>query len=308
MNQQDLLQFRFVPTMRCNLKCPYCFLPNARGDEPTMFDEIPPARWVEAMKQYRAYEVEFYLWGGEPFLLDGTYDLVNGFLELDFVRWCRIDTNMTFVKKILRRCADSRIKLNCSWHTHVFDFEQIWKHVLLLAETDMVGMVNFVASDENMEFLKKQNLDLDDLVKRFYEKGIFLNVAAEFQKGDDPAYRDIILKYMSQVDWDYIHNHHPSKGAPCDAAETFFTVDIKNGDLTTCGLMEKRLLRKPRPVVVGNFFSGKLKRHGIQPCPQEGCLSIVSYCHRQDNNLISKRHLDEYVKRNIEHRRSIGTI
>ena len=121
------IQFRFVPTMRCNLKCTYCFLKPSSGNEPTMFDKIPPHVWVEAMRNFSNYEVEFYMWGGEPFCVDGTFDLVKGFVEYDFIKWARIDSNLTYTKKVLQRCLSEKIKILCSWHTEVFDFGYYWK-------------------------------------------------------------------------------------------------------------------------------------------------------------------------------------
>ena len=303
----DFLQFRFVPTMRCNLRCSYCFLDHSTGDEPTMFDNIQPPEWIAAMKKFSAYDVEFYMWGGEPFVLEGTYDLVKSFAEYDFVFWGRVDTNMTFAKNIIKRCPTPKVKLNCSWHTHALDFSNLWKLVLLLKQHEMVGMVNFVASEQNLQYLKENNLQLDDLVRKFQDQDLFLNVAAEFQRGDRQEYKDFILKYTCQEDWLHIHDQYSSQGVDCDAAQTFMFVDMKNGDLTSCGYRKDRFFRQPHHPVLGNFFTGKIKRLSALTCPQERCLSIVSYCHRSDNNLVSKRHLDEYVTRNIQHRRQVGT-
>ncbi len=272
-----------------------------------MFDSISPERWVEAMSHFKNNNVEFYLWGGEPFLLNGTYELINGFLSYDFVYWVRVDTNMTFTNKILKQCVDSRIKLNCSWHTHRFDFEQIWDSVMRLKKHEMVGMVNFVASGENMQYLKENNLDLDDLVKRFHDQDVFLNVAADFAKGNSPEYREIVGRYTCEQDWDFIHGLNPCHGKACDAADTFFNVDISNGDLTSCGYEGKRSFFK-RSKIMGNFLDGRIKRKGVCQCPQDNCLSIISYCHQLDNSLSAIRHLDFYTERNIEHRRTTGVL
>lgn len=302
----DFLQLRFVPTMRCNLKCSYCFLKHSRGDEPTMFDRIPPSEWIKAMKNFENYDVEFYMWGGEPFCLDGTYDLIKGFAEYGFVKWARIDSNMTFTKKIVERCPSDKVKILCSWHTEVFDFNQYWKLIKQLKVKKMVGMANFVASDQNMLFLKKNNLDVDYLIKKFADKDIFFNIAADFNKADAPEYKRFITQYMTTQDWDHIHGNFPSRNTPCDASKNFFTVN-HDGSITSCGLQKKRLwLKDPAPVDVGNFFTGKLRRKNKTLCPEEKCASIVSYSHRLDNSFQSVRHLEDYIKRNTDHRKKTG--
>ena len=131
----DFLQFRFVPTMRCNLRCSYCFLPHSNGKESTMFDRYSVDRWINGMNNFSDHCVEFYMWGGEPFVLDETYDLVRGFAEYDFVQWARIDSNLTYTKKIIHRCPSEKVKIPCSWHTEKFDFGQLWERVMLLKKT-----------------------------------------------------------------------------------------------------------------------------------------------------------------------------
>ena len=128
------LQFRFVPTMRCNLRCEYCFLAHSTGNEPTMFDKHPPAEWVEAFRAYSGDEVEFYCWGGEPFSCAGTYEFIRGIAAYDFVTYGRVDTNMTFARRILELCPSDKVRLNCSWHTHALDFDRLWTDATALAE------------------------------------------------------------------------------------------------------------------------------------------------------------------------------
>ena len=172
----------------------------------------------------------------------------------------------------------------------------------------MVGMANFVASDTNMNFLKKSNLKLDDLIKKFADTGIFFNVAADFNMGDDPYYKKFITQYMTEEDWDHIHGKYPSKNALCDASNSFFSVDHK-GEITSCAIQKKGFLhRNIRPLNLGNFFSGKLKRKKVGICPASSCRSIISYPHRLDNSLQAFRHLEDYIKRNTEHRRKNGLL
>lgn len=299
----DFIQFRFVPTMRCNLRCSYCFLPHSNGKEPTMFDKFTASEWIDSMKHFSDKQVEFYMWGGEPFILDDTFEVVKGFAEFDFVKWARIDSNLTFTKKIIRTCPSDKIKVLCSWHTEKFNFDQLWERTIRLNEHKMVGMVNFVASDTNLSYLNQNNISLESIIKKFADYGIFFNVAADFSKGDDPVYKDFITKYMTIEDWNHIHGKYQSKGVKCDAGLTFMDVG-HDGTITSCGVVKGRLFRKSKNAakILGNYFTGKIKVLE-STCPKSSCLSIISYSHRHDNDLSSKRHLEDYVRRNTMHRK-----
>jgi sulfatase maturation enzyme AslB (radical SAM superfamily) len=305
---KDHIQFRFVPTMRCNLKCDYCFLPHSVGNEPTMFDERSPSDWISALRQFASYDIEFYMWGGEPFCVDGTFRVVEGFAAQDFVKWARIDSNLTFTKQIVSRCPSEKVKILCSWHTHTFDFDQLCRLVGLLDARKMVGMVNFVASDSNMEFLKMNTLQLDDVIRYFADKDIFFNVAADFGKGSDPAYQAFITKYMTPDDWNHIHDKVPCIGVECDAGSALFTVE-HNGTITSCARKCRHWFGfgKQEHEIVGDFFRGELSRQKTR-CPNSSCRSIVSYCHRSDNSFVSKRHLEDYIARNMRHRQAVGVL
>ncbi len=64
------------------------------------------------MNNFKDYEVEFYAWGGEPFLLDGTYEVVKGWNQYEHViSGSRIDTNMAFAEKIADRVPSDKLKL-----------------------------------------------------------------------------------------------------------------------------------------------------------------------------------------------------
>lgn len=291
--------FRFVPTFRCNLHCPYCFFPKSNGSEPTMFDKYSSNNWIDGLKKWKNYDIEFYLTGGEPFVLDETYDLVKGFTSMSNVKWARIDHNMTKIDDILKRCKSPKVKLLCSWHAYAHKFNEIWPKINELKDADMVGMVNFVASKENLIALKKQDLELDSLIRLFDDNGIFLNVAGDFYLGDDPNYRQFIIKYTTPEDWDNIHGKVPCYNCKCGAGKHFYTVD-HDGSISVCIINKK----------VGNFFEGALQRDDIL-CSykgQESCGCIISYCNRLDNNFMPMRHLDDYVRRNNAYRKKIGLI
>ncbi|MHB9109584.1 MAG: radical SAM protein [Armatimonadota bacterium] len=292
------LLFRFVPTMRCNLRCSYCFLPrSAKRDKQLFFAQYGPDEWAAALRHFAQYDVEFYMWGGEPFFLKETYQLVKGFTAHDCVSRARIDTNMCFVDRIIERCPSHKVKVLGSWHTETFGYQAILDRACKLKERDMLGMINFVASDSNLNYLRRRmKATVHEMVLRFWEKGIFLNIAADFNYPDDPAYREMITQYMTEEDWEHIHGLHPPHGVPCQAGQSFFTVH-PDGTLDSCG----------REGVVGNFIEGTLDRSAM-PCPQQDCRSIISYPFRTDNSFVPQRHLEAYIERCLQRRSVTGIL
>lgn len=297
---RKFILFRMVPTMRCNYRCGYCFVSEEEKSQgSTMFDTYSPEEWVRAMARWKDYEVEFYFWGGEPFLLNGTYEVVRGWTSYDHViSGSRIDTNMSFTDKIAERCPTDKLKLNCSWHTQYDSLSEIITKVEKLHGLGMVGMVNFVASRYNLNVLRNRYfLSIDELVKTFDDMGVFLNIAADFaivngeSTEDHAAYKDMILQYQCLEDWKQLRCEKTP--CLCEANQHYFTVHA-NGDITPC--LSKR--------VCGNFFSGVLEFSECGIC-ERNCPSLVAYSFRTDNRFPFKRHLVEYVKRNREHRETV---
>lgn len=297
------LLFRLVPTMRCNFKCNYCFLTtDEKGVPGTMFDFHSVDEWVRAMEKFSEYKVEFYCWGGEPFILDDTYELVKGWVAYDHViSGSRLDTNMAFAEKIAQRCPTNKVKLNCSWHPQYFTLEVIYNKVKQLNELGMVGMLNFVASTFNLNKLETDyRMTVDDLIAKFADIGVFVNVAADFSLANDKTsagyeeYKRFILRYTNPDDWKHLRQE--TGPALCTANRHFFTIQ-PNGDITPCLSNE----------VCGNFFEGTLHFPELSVCNKE-CPSIVAYPFRTDNNFVFTQHLQQYVNRNKQYRASLAHI
>jgi hypothetical protein len=168
--------------------------------------------------------------------------------------------------------------------------------ILLLKEQEMVGMVNFVASETNIAFLQsKHNMTLDDLVELFDKIGVFVNVASDINIFKSKnflkkrKFKKLLAKYTCREDWRYLRESM-SPGY-CEAGKHFFTVD-KNGAISTC-LDQK---------AVGNFFEGTLQTCDKIMCAMP-CQSIVAYPFRMDNDFPYRNNLSAYVERNRAHRK-----
>lgn len=296
--------FRFVPTMRCNFNCDYCFLGDSSArNKDNMFMHHSTEEWVNAMRNFSESEVEIYMWGGEPFLLDQTYDVLKAWLAMEHITdGCRIDTNIYFADKIAERCPSSKLKLNCSYHMQYHTLEQEVKKVKKLKELDMVGMVNFVASESNLKKLKNDyNMSVFDLIKLFSDINVFLNIAGDFSIANDvnnprhDEYMDFILQFISPDEWEWLRGKNISR--TCDAGKHFFTVDYE-GNFTSCIKDNK---------IYGNFFDGHIRPDLFSAKCSKCCQSLVSYPFIKDNNYSPWKSLTEYVKRNEEYRKKITT-
>lgn len=296
---KETLMFRFVPTMRCNFRCEYCFVDNEiKKEGKTMFDEHSVEEWVEAIQKFKEYNIELYFWGGEPFCIDETYDFIREISKFEhIISGFRIDTNVFFAEKIARLCPTNKVKLNCSYHMQYHSLEDEFRKVKLLKDLDMVGMVNFVASRYNLQHLKKEyNMTVKDLIEKFADIGVFVNIAGDFAYTNNPNYRrydeykDFILQFINPEEWKWLRGEFADT-RECTAGQKMFTVNY-NGNFTSC-ISDKDY---------GNIFEGILIRdENVSKC-EKRCPSLVAYPFRLDNNFLSMNSLLEYIKRNQKYR------
>lgn len=293
--------FRFVPTMKCNFNCAYCFEGDvSKRPRETMFDIHSADEWIVAMEKFSDKEIEIYMWGGEPFLLDDTYTVVREWMSMEHIlHGCRIDTNTFFADKIVERCPSSKLKLNCSYHMQYHTLDQQYEKVKKLKDLDMIGMMNFVASKYNVTKLKETyNMSVMDLIEKFADIGVFVNIAGDFALANDTnysrhdEYMHFILQFISPQEWEWLRGV-PNKRV-CDAGKYFFTVN-NDGRFTSC--IDKK--------VYGNFFEGVIKPAKRSKTCSKCCQSLISYPWRTDNDFVPWSSLLEYVKRCEEYRNTV---
>lgn len=297
--EKETIMFRFVPTMRCNFRCEYCFLDDSqKANANTMFDNHSVDEWIVGIKNFDNYNIEPYFWGGEPFCIDGTYEFINKLTKLDnIVSGFRMDTNIYYADRIVKECPSDKIKLNCSYHMQYHTLDEIFRKVKLLRSDDMVGMVNFVASPYNLEHLKKDyGMTVIDLIEKFADIDVFLNVAGDFAYANNAEYerheeyKKFIQQFISPDEWKWLRGEFADERL-CIAGKNMFTVNY-SGDFTSCISKD----------VYGNLFNGNLNRApGAMPCHKR-CVSIVSYAFRCDNDFSSVNSLLNYVERNKAYR------
>lgn len=296
---REVVMFRFVPTMRCNFNCEYCFVDNeVKQTGKSMFDMHTVDEWVDAMKKFGQYDIELYFWGGEPFCIDETYIFLRECVKMKhIISGFRIDTNIYYASKIAELCPSSKIKLNCSYHMQYHSLEQEFQKVKKLKQLDMVGMVNFVASKYNLAHLKEDyGMTVKDLIDKFDEIGVFVNVAGDFAYANNhkyekyEEYKNYILQFVSPVEWDWLRGKYADERL-CSAGQKMFTVNY-DGTFTSCISNKK----------YGNLFEGILQTdEGCSYC-NKNCPSLVAYPFRCDNEFPTVNSLLAYVERNQNYR------
>lgn len=263
-----------------------------------MFDEHSVDEWVEAMKKYNSYNIELYFWGGEPFCIDETYQVLREWTKMEhIIPGIRIDTNVFFAEKIANLCPSSKIKLNCSYHMQYHSLEEEFCKVKLLKDLDMVGMVNFVASKYNLQHLRDDyNMTIFDLIQKFADIGVFVNVAGDFTYANNPRYerceeyKKFILQFISPNEWKWLRGEYDQERL-CKAGQNMFTVGY-DGNFSSC--ISNR--------DYGNFFEGKLMPDKCSGKCHKNCPSLVAYPFRCDNEFPSVNSLLAYVERNETYR------
>ena len=104
-----------------------------------MFDEHHVDEWISAIKKFENYNIELYLWGGEPFCINETFEFIRKVVKLEnIISGFRIDTNVFYADKISQLCPSNKVKLNCSYHMQYHTLEQEFNKVKKLKELDYI--------------------------------------------------------------------------------------------------------------------------------------------------------------------------
>ena len=116
------------PTMRCNLKCPYCAVNIAHG-RPPQYDEIDPEKWVDMINKsdYGVLTIS----GGEPGIYKGIARIINAAIDKKMV--VRVFTNLTVIDEFMRIRKSWRVVFLASYH-HIFSHRLFTKNYSILRD------------------------------------------------------------------------------------------------------------------------------------------------------------------------------
>ena len=289
----NFLLLRFVATRYCNYRCPYCYVPETKmGNRKSMFSHHGPPEWVRALDCFADRHLELYFTGGEPTLVDEFADFLAEMVRKDFVKGVRIDSNLSRTEEFAARVGDAKVRFLASFHPTRVSMDAFLPRAERLRELGMMGMINVVASRENVGILGMAPHELADL---FEEHGCFLNVAKDFHRGlrtgYDPAYREYIDGLQHPGDNAFMNGTGLTTGRHCGPGKHYLSMS-RHGRAYSCG-----------GVCHGGLFDGTLDLPtDLLPCRQSTCPSIVSYSFSSANAFSPVGHLDDYVRRNRDYR------
>lgn len=290
---ENFLLLRFVATRHCNYRCPYCYVPEHKiGNPKSMFSHHGPAEWIRALERFADRRLELYFTGGEPTLVDEFPGFLAEMVRRDYVEGVRIDSNLSRTREFTDRVASPKVRFLASFHPTRVSLDAFLPRAERLRDLGMMGMVNVVASRENVAIFGMAPHELADL---FEGKGCFLNVAKDFHRGlrtgYDPAYLEYVDGLQHPGDNAFMNGTGLTTGRPCGPGKHYLSLS-RHGRAYSCG-----------GVCHGGLFDGTLREPAdLLPCRESRCPSIVSYSFSSANDFSPVMHLDDYVRRNRDHR------
>jgi len=291
----NFLLIRFVVTRYCNFRCPYCYLTDEkRSQQKTVFSHHSPDEWINAIDVFKDRYLELYFTGGEPLLLDDFIYFLKKILDKEFIHSVRIDSNLSRLEKFLKEINNSKVKFLASLHPTQVSFDKFIDKTGLLKENDMLALINLVVSRENMKILNKTP---HELARYFEDRGIFLNIAKDFERGlkygYDDKYKEYIDKLQYPIDNIYMNMQNLHRGVFCGGGKHYISVS-RHGTIYSCDGKEH-----------GNIFGRPDLPKNLITCNMPYCPSIVSYSFSTSNDFPPVEHLHDYVKRNKTYRNNL---
>lgn len=293
---QNFLLMRFVVSRFCNFRCPYCYVPKEKiKNRKTMFSHHSPDEWLKSLEVFDDRYLELYFTGGEPTLFDDFLYFLGEMVNMENVHSVRIDSNLARVDSLVKNVRSSKVKILASFHPSQISKEKFFAKAAKLRDLDMIGLINIVASKENMSIL---NTSPHELTKELEDAGYFLNVAKDFHRGlkygYNKIYREYIDKLQHPIDNEYMNFRDHNRGMLCGSGKHYVFFN-RHGNIYSCGNKFH-----------GNLFKRDFKLpESLSVCSLSKCPSIISYSFSTSNSFSPLEHLADYVKRNRECRKGL---
>lgn len=296
---ENFLLIRFVATRYCNYRCPYCYLTSEkRSVKKTMFSHNSKDKWIQAIKKnFNNRNIELYFTGGEPLIIDDCILMIKELVEWENVSSIRIDSNLSNIKYFLNNVNSEKIHFLSAFHPTQVTLNKYLDYINIANNDGLIDIVNLVASKENLEILDSSP---HELIKRFEEIGLFLNVAKDFYSGFskgwewdyEPNYKRYIDMLQYPLDNDYMNKFSLNKGFLCGGGGRHYITVNRHGEVFSCGS------QKARKEGYGNIFENSLKLpNTLTICEEDCCPSIISYSFSCSNEFSPVNHAEDYIQR-----------
>ena len=156
---KNKLIFSYDITMRCNLRCSYCYaadiLDNKKSGNREVADKVVQA-FKDYKKNYPDNIIELDLLGGDPLVAENIWDFIDAYMETGFDLW--IITNLMMGKRTLTKAKEylnkyPKLGICATWHSEI-DNDKFKENLLFFKDAikpmynqvDEVTYNNFVTS------------------------------------------------------------------------------------------------------------------------------------------------------------------
>jgi len=157
---KNKLVYSYDITMRCNLRCSYCYASDVLDNKKTG-DKTVASKVIQAMKdfkeQYPDHIFELDLLGGDPLLAKNLWDFLDEALPIGFDIW--IVTNLMMGPRTLAKAKEylqkyPNLGIAATWHSEGIKDEKFKENVLFFkdvirpmwSQADEVWYDNFITS------------------------------------------------------------------------------------------------------------------------------------------------------------------
>jgi len=214
----------FLPTFRCNYKCPYCLV--NKFDYSRSFqkkDEHHWRDWIEVFEKLPSSII--HISGGEPFLFNGFIELVNNMPRKHII--AGITTNLSFPISEFKKISKNNRRINTSFHPFGVEKEVFLKKVLTLKKIGFTIWVNIVAYPN---LLKKIKSFIDYFRKRGLDVNVdpYLDPYYEYGDKEKKMVRSLVTRNR-RIGFD----HEDKDWKECYAGSKYIVI-LPNGDVYSC--------------------------------------------------------------------------
>lgn len=247
-------RIKFYIVFKCNLKCPYCYLPIRFFEN----EEVEIEKICEKLKRYKIKEIEIL--GGEPFLNKKRIKYFLNFCLTSKIFIRSISTNGHFIDeeilKLLKKFDNLTIQVSLDAATpqtykivrNSSNFTDVIHHIRLLRKNKIRTILSFVANKKNWKELKKFVI----LAKKLKVDGISVGGFIPLGKGEEIKNWQLDMEEIVQIYCFFKTqpsiNIYGIEEKECPAGKKEIAL-LPNGDIYPCGLFISFPVSK-----LGNIF------------------------------------------------------
>jgi MoaA/NifB/PqqE/SkfB family radical SAM enzyme len=267
-------------TFRCTYKCSYCPYCGIQDYSKYFSKNLEKSgeEWLAALD--RLPPTMFYISGGEPFLYEDLYKIINNLQKKHSI--LGIVTNASMPLDVYDKVSKN-IHLNVSFHSDFIDEDKFINKILSLSKKFHIT-INIVATKKNIlllqkysKCLKSNNIDFHvDPIIDFVNNKCFdytpedLKIINKFILKDRSLYKKQLLEKSTKI---------------CSAGRNYYNI-MPNGDVTICSntmdikYSKYRCETKDKNFELGNVFNNNFSLNNSDYKCLYKCLNHcdIDYC------------------------------